>query len=126
MLTLWLADNLGGEEIDEMEEGSIEIGKRNGACSRPEKTSVDRPVDRRRDRLTRLSTGAQRARMYPGRSTESSLLSVGSSRPGRATVDEGRSTDNPFWLSFLDSDSFSVWDQIQSGFLNTLGLCGYK
>ena len=44
---------------EEMEEGSTEIGKRNSACSRPEKTSVDRPVDRRRDRSTELSTGVQ-------------------------------------------------------------------
>ena len=47
---------VGREEI-EMEESSTEIGKRNDACSRPEKTSVDRPVDHRRDRSTGRSTG---------------------------------------------------------------------
>ena len=53
----WVIRFAGREEIEEMEEGSTEIGKRNGVCSRPEKTSVDRPVDRRRDRSTGLSTG---------------------------------------------------------------------
>ena len=40
-----------------MEDDSTEIGKRNGACSRLEKTSIDRLVARRRDRSTGLSTG---------------------------------------------------------------------
>ena len=47
---------VGREEIDEVEENSTETGRQTVHCSRPEKTSVDCPVDRRRDRSTGQST----------------------------------------------------------------------
>ena len=38
--------NVGREEIDEVEEDSTETGRQMVHCSRPEKTSIDRLVDR--------------------------------------------------------------------------------
>ena len=100
-----------------MEEGSTEIGKRNDACSRPEKTSVDRPVDRRRDRSTGLSTGVHDVhRISPidrsiERSTDLKQAALGLGpidRPidrGHGSVD--RPVDRqtrfgfPFWIRIL-------------------------
>ena len=64
--------------------------------------SVDRAVDRFLPRLTGRSTGMFRC-MFVHASRSSSRPWIRVCRP------PGRPTD-AFWLSFWDSDSFSVWD----------------
>ena len=76
---------------------------------------VDRPVDRCREAVDRLKGAKSRLE---------TVDRLG--RPWYGSV--GRPVDRQmrFLLSFIDSDSFSAWDQIQSGFPNILGLYGYK
>ena len=60
-------EHVGREEIDEVEEDSTEIGRQReretAHVAGLERPSVDRPVDRRRDRLTGLSTGVHDVHM---------------------------------------------------------------
>ena len=119
-----------GEEIEETSEDSTEIVRqRERETTRVaglERPSVDRPVDRRRNRSTRLSIGVHDVHRIssvdrPVDRLKARLLSVGSGRPGgRPWTRVGRPASRPTdacWLSFLDSDSFSGWDRIQLGFL---------
>ena len=66
--------------------------------------AVDRPVDRLKGAKFLLVPVDRRGRLEHG------------------SVDR----QTRFLLSFIDSDSFSAWDRIQSGFPKTLGFCGYK
>ena len=142
-------NSVGREEIDEVEKNSTEIGRQRSKKrrmqqvttvhgrppGRPMQEPVDCPVDRcARGAQTRnvrppgqLLPGSGRP---PDRPTERSQVPVGDGRPARSTVAwVGRPAGRPktcFLLAFIDSDSFSDWDRIQSGFPNTLGLCGYK
>jgi len=112
---------------------------RAGQDSAPVDRTVDRwirPVDHPVDRCTQEYPGRPPGRPWlkidrsPGRPTVWWLLSVSVGRsPGRPSTWVGRPASRPtnaFWLSFLNSDSFSVWDQIQLGFPKTLRLYSYK
>ena len=63
--------------------------------------AVDRSVDRLKGAKSRLETVDRRGRLWHG------------------SVDR----QTRFLQSFKDSDSFSVWDRIQSGFPKTQELC---
>jgi len=94
-----VSDIVGREEIDEVEEDSTEIGRQTVHCSRPEKISVDRPVDRRRDRSNGQSTSVNNVHRcisvdHPvdrgmARSTDWKQATLSWVR---STVDMGRST----------------------------------
>jgi len=82
------------------------VDRLKGAKSRLE--TVDRPVDRLKGAKSRLETVDWRGRPWDG------------------SVDRPVDRQTRFLQSFKDSNSFSVWDQIQSGFPKTQGLYAYK
>jgi len=127
---------VGRDKIEEIEEDSTEMedkGARNDACSRPEKTSIDRPVDRRMDWSTGQSIGVHdvHRRRPVDRPIDRCMEAVDRpvdwlkgamfllwpvdrrGGPRHGSVDR----QTCFLLSFIDSYSFSGWDRINRDFL---------
>ena len=121
---------IGREEIEEMEEGSTEIGRqrsKDGALKQA-RYAPGRPPGRP---VCTTCTGlaqstVARSGRPPGRPTESKLLSVWLWSTARSTVDMGRSTDKRLLAFLLGFGFLFCLGSNSIGLPKTQGLCGYK